>query len=192
MHDGSCGEGCKETLRWGEVTLGPLRFICQRDIRAGGPALVLSLLSSHRRVSSCSFYLAPLSLATVSRSSSTLLYHLSSLNLEPPSLYPYTMASKINIINPTTAAASSATTSVYGTTPGGTARLSYTRDQLLQLASSPLSRSPPAFEVPAAISRTPKVDRSEEEQFAEPHANANGQKVVEDAESDDEAFKMDL
>ncbi|EST09169.1 Eukaryotic translation initiation factor 4E binding [Kalmanozyma brasiliensis GHG001] len=92
-------------------------------------------------------------------------------------------------INITTPAPTPSASNLYGTTPGGTPRISYTRDQLLQLASSPLSRSPPAFEVPAAISRTPKVDREEEQ----PQPSANGQKVTEDAdESDDEAFRMDL
>ncbi|GAC71477.1 hypothetical protein PANT_3d00058 [Moesziomyces antarcticus T-34] len=43
--------------------------------------------------------------------------------------------------------------SVYGTTPGGTPRISYSREELLSLAASPLSRSPPAVQLPAAIQR---------------------------------------
>ncbi|TKY88546.1 hypothetical protein EX895_002535 [Sporisorium graminicola] len=88
-------------------------------------------------------------------------------------------------------AANGSSTSVYGTTPGGTPRISYSRDQLLNLASSPLSRSPPNFDLPAAISRTPKLEGNK---FEVP-ANAN---VIEEAdeerEDDDEAtaFAMDL
>lgn len=98
------------------------------------------------------------------------------------------MTSNINITS--TTSSSPTTASVYGTTPGGTPRISYSRDQLLQLASSPLSRSPPTFEVPAAISRTPKVDREEEEKEVE--SNANGINAREEEEGEEGAFRMDL
>ncbi|SJX65043.1 uncharacterized protein SRS1_15869 [Sporisorium reilianum f. sp. reilianum] len=81
-------------------------------------------------------------------------------------------------------------TSVYGTTPGGTPRISYSRDELLNLASSPLSRSPPNFDLPAAISRTPKLDG---DKFDVP-ANANVIDEEREEEGDEEstAFAMDL
>ncbi|CDW96930.1 hypothetical protein [Sporisorium scitamineum] len=73
---------------------------------------------------------------------------------------------------PITTTTANGSTSVYGTTPGGTPRISYSRDQLLNLASSPLSRSPPNFDLPAAISRTPKLENAHKFQVPS-NANAN-------------------
>lgn len=102
------------------------------------------------------------------------------------------MSSNITII-PKTNTSTSASTSVYGTTPGGTPRISYSRDELLNLASSPLSRSPPKFDLPAAISRSPKVDSEAEREDRTPAANAIHEEHEDrDAESDAEAFAMDL
>lgn len=121
------------------------------------------------------------------------------------SLYPTqprrcrrTMSSTIAISTPASSCTTSAnaTCSVYGTTPGGTPRISYSRDELLNLASSPLSRSPPKFDVPAAISRTRK-SASERFEHQPPASNANTTKHADPVDSDDEqedatAFTMEL
>lgn len=110
------------------------------------------------------------------------------------------MSSRIAITNPNPTTTSSSTNgssaSIYGTTPGGTPRISYSRDQLLNLASSPLSRSPPNFDVPAAISRTtPKLNQDEERfEHQPPASNAiqEGKEDEEDGGDEATAFAMDL
>lgn len=77
---------------------------------------------------------------------------------------------------------------VYGTTPGGTPRIFYSRDELLNLASSPLSQSPPAnLNLPAAIRRDPPpppplTQRMEEQEEA----------PLDSSDDSAEAFQMDL
>ncbi|SNX86438.1 uncharacterized protein MEPE_05147 [Melanopsichium pennsylvanicum] len=63
--------------------------------------------------------------------------------------------------------------SMYSTTPGGTPRTFYTREQLLSLASSPLSQSPPiGFQIPAVISRSPALaDQQSRFKHSEPCIN---------------------
>lgn len=74
----------------------------------------------------------------------------------------------------TAAAPSSASGAcVYGTTPGGTPRISYSRDQLLSLASSPLSQSPPTTQLPAAISRASNPHPPSSAPFAHQRHNHN-------------------
>ena len=103
------------------------------------------------------------------------------------------MSSTIPITTVVTSSTTGASTSVYGTTPGGTPRISYSRDQLLNLASSPLSRSPPKFDLPAAISRTPKVESGKFDTRAPPSSAGEVERDEEDAEADEaEAFSMDL
>ncbi|GAK67666.1 uncharacterized protein PAN0_020c5895 [Moesziomyces antarcticus] len=78
--------------------------------------------------------------------------------------------------------APSTAASVYGTTPGGTPRISYSRDELLSLAASPLSRSPPAVQLPAAIKRhTP----------AQPHPQPQPSPKEEDPDSSLESHATD-
>ncbi|PWY99023.1 hypothetical protein BCV70DRAFT_201244 [Testicularia cyperi] len=92
---------------------------------------------------------------------------------------------------------------VYGTTPGGTTRILYSRDQLLNLASSPLARSPPKMlaNIPELIARSAAglasptfSDSSErlandhtEEHESSPSASANTSRSDDDAH-----FDMDL
>lgn len=104
-----------------------------------------------------------------------------------------------------------ASASVYGTTPGGTPRISYSRDELLQLASSPLSRSPPNFvSLPAAISRSPRQDHHHhhEERETLPNSNPNidsgnnnnnnnnvdvgSRRDSQDTDADEPGFRLEL
>ncbi|SPO23990.1 uncharacterized protein UTRI_03469_B [Ustilago trichophora] len=104
------------------------------------------------------------------------------------------MSTQIPIRNTSSSNNPSTTTSVYGTTPGGTPRIHYSRDQLLSLASSPLSRSPPGppgFTLPAAISRSPKVG-SAQERFQPPTSNPNITHLERRLSIDEETFKLDL
>ncbi|SPC64766.1 uncharacterized protein UHOD_07138 [Ustilago sp. UG-2017b] len=79
-----------------------------------------------------------------------------------------------------------ATSSSSGT-GGGTPRISYSRDQLLSLASSPLSRSPPTFlTLPAEISKVGRKPTS---------TNENGDDSLEPDSSEDgdqPAFRLEL
>ncbi len=71
--------------------------------------------------------------------------------------------------------------SVYGTTPGGTPRISYSREELLSLAASPLSRSPPAVQLPAAIQRhtpvQPHTHHRSRNKIPIPRSNPTPQKL---------------
>ncbi|SPO24201.1 uncharacterized protein UTRI_03469 [Ustilago trichophora] len=111
------------------------------------------------------------------------------------------MSTQIPIRNTPTTTTTSSSSSVYATTPGGTPRIHYSRDQLLSLASSPLSRSPPGppgFILPAAISKSPKLASSSQNRFnlsnPIPISNPNVVQLERRYSQDDDqvAFQMDL